>query len=73
MAHTNGIKSFWTLLKREYYDIYHYMSTKHLHWYINEFSFHLDTAKADTMQFIAMTVDRMKGRCLTYGRLIHAA
>ncbi len=73
MAHTNGIESFWALLKRGYYGIYHYMSTKHLHRYINEFSFRLDTGKFDTMQFIAMTVDRIKGRRLTYERLIHAA
>ena len=28
MAHTNGIESFCTLLKRSHYGIYYYMSAK---------------------------------------------
>lgn len=38
MAHTNGIESFWALLKRGYYGVYHYMSVKHLDRYIVEFA-----------------------------------
>jgi len=61
------------LLKRGYYGLYHDMSTQHRHRYTNEFSFRLDTAKEDTMDFIATTVGRMKGRRLTDRRLTHAA
>jgi len=73
MVHTNGIDSVWALLKRGYYGVYHYMSVKHLHRYINEFSFRLDTAKESTMQFITMTVARMENRRLTYKGLIDIA
>ena len=37
-AYTNGIESFWALLKRGYIGTYHKMGVKHLNRYAKEFA-----------------------------------
>lgn len=70
MVHTNGIESFWSMLKRGYYGTYHKMSVKHLQRYVNEFAGRHNVRDLDTIQQMAALAHGMGGKRLTYRQLV---
>ena len=70
MAHTNGLESFWALLKRGYIGIYHWMSGKHLDRYVTEFEGRHNNRPSDTLSQMADLVRGCVGKRLRYCDLI---
>ena len=70
MAHTNGVESFWALLKRGYHGTFHHVSAEHLHRYVNEFAGRLNTRDMDTVGMMGTMTENMSGKRLTYASLI---
>lgn len=70
MAHTNGIESFWSMLKRGYHGVYHRMSAEHLDGYVNEFSGRHNIRKEDTMDQMVSITRGLVGKRLRYKDLI---
>ena len=70
MISTNGMESFWALLKRGYYGTYHKMSIKHLSRYVNEFSGRHNVRPFDTIDQMAMVARSLAGKRLSYADLI---
>ena len=70
MAHTQGIESFWAMLKRGYHGVYHRMSAKHLDRYVQEFAGRHNARSEDTLNQMVDIAYRMNGRRLPYADLI---
>ena len=70
MAHTNGIESFWSMLKRAHKGTFHKISPKHLQRYVNEFAGRHGIRDEDTIDQMNAVIAGMVGRRLMYRDLI---
>lgn len=70
MAHTNGIESFWAMLKRGYMGTYHRMSEKHLRRYVAEFEGRHNQREADTRSQMVSMSRGVDGKRLRYKDLV---
>ncbi len=69
-ATTNGIESFWAMLKKGYHGVYHHMSAKHLARYVTEFAGRHNDRPADTLAQVEQVIHGMHGKRLRYSDLV---
>ena len=69
-VHTNGVESFWAMLKRGHKGTYHKMSNKHLQRYVDEFVGRHNLRMLDTDDQMGSLVGSMEGKRLRYADLI---
>ena len=66
MAHTNGIESFWSMLKRGYMGTFHHFSKKHFDRYVTEFAGRHNVRPNDTKEQMLLLACGMMGKRLKY-------
>ena len=69
-AHTNGVESFWSMLKRAHVGTFHKLSPKHLDRYVREFAGKHNLRRLGTMAQMRRVVRLMAGKTLPYDVLI---
>ena len=69
IVHTNGIESFWSMLKRAYKGTFHKMSPKHLDLYVTESAGRYNIRPLDTEAQMQAMVQGMAGKRLKYDEL----
>ncbi len=70
-VHTNGMESFWALLKRAYKGTFHALSRKHLQRYVDELAGKQNLRPLGTLERMQQVVVHMVGKRLTYRELVY--
>ncbi len=68
--HTNGVESFWPMLKRTHKEVHHRLSPKHLQAYVNAFAGQRNVQELDSMGQIQHVVAQMIGKRLMYRNIV---
>ena len=73
-AHTNGMESVWSVLKRSIHGTWHHVSPKHLGRYVDEATFRLNdgNCEVDTLERMESLAGQVGGKALRYRDLIRA-
>ncbi len=69
-VHTNGIESFWSMLKRGYVGIYHKFSQQHLDRYVKEYAERRNLRELDTVAQMSQLVSRFSKVQLSWADLV---
>ena len=69
-VHTNGVESFWSLLKRAHIGTFHKLSKKHLQRYIDEFVGRHNIRELDTLDQMRYVAMALVGKRLKWKELI---
>lgn len=67
--HTQNIENFWSIFKRGYIGIYHYMSKQHLHRYTTEFGYRYNTRQQSSVERFEDALSKVSSARITYDKL----
>lgn len=69
-VHTNGVESFWSMLKRAHKGTFHKLSAKHLQRYVNEFCGRHNVRELDTIDQMRLLARGLEGKRLRFTDLV---
>ena len=70
-VYTNGIESFWAIIKRGYKGVYHKWSKKHLQRYIQEYVGRFNMRKLASLDRLQISVKNGFNKYLSYKELVY--